>query len=75
MRKLARKRESAAHKQAESQKAAALRKAHEPVAPKNNVHTPQEFSKLKWEREEKLKQRQLAQEMAVRVSNVPSDAR
>lgn len=68
MRKLARKRESAAHKQAESQKAAALRKAHEPAAPKNNVHTPQEFSKLKWEREEKLKARQLQQEMAVRVS-------
>ncbi|KAF3005917.1 chromatin modification- protein VID21 [Curvularia kusanoi] len=66
MRKLARKRESAAHKQAESQKAAALRKAHEPAAPKNNVHTPQEFSKLKWEREEKLKQRQMQQEMAVR---------
>ncbi|KAF2630638.1 hypothetical protein BU25DRAFT_407921 [Macroventuria anomochaeta] len=66
MRKLARKRESTAHKQAESQKAAALRKAHEPAAPKNNVHTPQEFSKLKWEREEKLKQRQLQQEMAVR---------
>jgi chromatin modification-related protein VID21 len=66
MRKLARKRESAAHKQAESQKAAALRKAHEPAAPKNNVHTPQEFSRLKWEREEKLKQRQLQQEMAVR---------
>lgn len=70
MRKLARKRESAAHKQAESQKAAALRKAHEPAAPKNNVHTPQEFSKLKWEREEKLKQRQLQQEMAVRVSTI-----
>ena len=70
MRKLARKRESAAHKQAESQKAAALRKAHEPAAPKNNVHTPQEFSRLKWEREEKLKQRQLQQEMAVRVSSI-----
>ena len=67
MRKLARKRESAAHKQAESQKAAALRKAHEPAAPKSNVHTPQEFSRLKWEREEKLKQRQLQQEMMVRV--------
>lgn len=66
MRKLARKRESAAHKQAESQKAAALRKAHEPAPPKNNVHTPQEFSRLKWEREEKLKQRQLQQEIAVR---------
>jgi chromatin modification-related protein VID21 len=67
MRKLARKRESAAHKQAESQKAAALRKAHEPAPPKNNVHTPQEFSRLKWEREEKLKQRQVAQEMMARV--------
>ncbi|KAH9860452.1 hypothetical protein J1614_011783 [Plenodomus biglobosus] len=66
MRKLARKRESAAHKQAESQKAAALRKAHEPVAPKSNVHTPQEFSRLKWEREEKMKQRQMQQEMMVR---------
>lgn len=68
MRKLARKRESAAHKQAESQKAAALRKAHEPAPPKSNVHTPQEFSRLKWEREEKLKLRQQQQEMAVRVS-------
>jgi chromatin modification-related protein VID21 len=67
MRKLARKRESTAHKQAESQKAAALRKAHEPIAPKSNVHTPQEFSRLKWEREEKLKLRQQQQEMAVRV--------
>ncbi|KAJ6193461.1 MYB and HSA domain-containing protein [Bipolaris maydis] len=66
MRKLARKRESAAHKQAESQKAAALRKAHEPAPPKNTVHTPQEFSRLKWEREEKLKQRQMAQEMMAR---------
>jgi chromatin modification-related protein VID21 len=70
MRKLARKRESTAHKQAESQKAAALRKAHEPVAPKSNVHTPQEFSRLKWEREEKLKLRQQQQEMAVRVSSM-----
>ncbi|KAH7072895.1 MYB and HSA domain-containing protein [Paraphoma chrysanthemicola] len=66
MRKLARKRESAAHKQAESQKAAALRKAHEPAPPKSNVHTPQEFSRLKWEREEKMKLRQQQQEMAVR---------
>ncbi|CAG5175081.1 uncharacterized protein ALTATR162_LOCUS7961 [Alternaria atra] len=70
MRKLARKRESAAHKQAESQKAAALRKAHEPAPPKNNVHTPQEFSRLKWEREEKLKQRHIAQEMMARQQMV-----
>jgi chromatin modification-related protein VID21 len=32
------------------------------------VHTPQEFSRLKWEREEKLKLRQQQQELAVRVS-------
>jgi chromatin modification-related protein VID21 len=72
MRKLARKRESAAHKQAESQKAAALRKAHEPAPPKSTVHTPQEFSRLKWEREEKLKLRQQQQELAVRVSQQPA---
>ncbi|KAF1943425.1 hypothetical protein EJ02DRAFT_453329 [Clathrospora elynae] len=66
MRKLARKRESAAHKQAESQKAAALRKAHEPAQPKASFHTPQEFSRLKWEREDKLKQHKMAQEMLAR---------
>lgn len=69
MRKLARKRESIAHKQAESQKAAALRKAHEQTPLKNTVQTPQEMSRIKWEREEKAKQRMLMQqEMATRVS-------
>lgn len=70
MRKLARKRESIAHKQAESQKAAALRKAQEPMQPKTNVHTPQEFSRLKWEREQRIKQKlleQQQQEMHARV--------
>jgi chromatin modification-related protein VID21 len=69
MRKLARKRESIAHKQAESQKAAALRKAQEPMQPKTNVHTPQEFSRLKWEREQRMKQKLLEQqqEMHARV--------
>ncbi|KAF1974081.1 hypothetical protein BU23DRAFT_567862 [Bimuria novae-zelandiae CBS 107.79] len=62
MRKLARKRESIAHKQAESQKAAALRKAQEPMQPKTNVHTPQEFSRLKWEREQRMKQKLLEQQ-------------
>ncbi|KAF1995179.1 hypothetical protein P154DRAFT_624181 [Amniculicola lignicola CBS 123094] len=67
MRKLARKRESAAHKQAEAQKAAALRKAHEPVQPKTTMHTPQEFSRLKWEREEKMRQKaQMQHEMTIR---------
>ncbi|OCL15310.1 hypothetical protein AOQ84DRAFT_307448 [Glonium stellatum] len=58
MRKLARKRESAAHKQQESAKAAQLRKAHEAAAPKTSVHTPQEFSRLKYEREVKILEKQ-----------------
>jgi chromatin modification-related protein VID21 len=75
MRKLARKRESLAHKQAESQKAAALRKAHEPAQPKGNNHTPQEVSRMKWEREEKMKQKQLLvqqemQQQRVRIRSV-----
>lgn len=76
MRKLARKRESIAHKQAESQKAAALRKAHEPTQQKNNVHTPQEFSRLKWEREDKLKKQKALlqqQELHQRVSSLTSN--
>ncbi|KAF2262541.1 hypothetical protein CC78DRAFT_545735 [Lojkania enalia] len=67
MRKLARKRESVAHKQAEAQKAAALRKAHEPAPPKTNVHTPQEFSRLKWDREEQTRKRLQMQEMTMRA--------
>ena len=70
MRKLARKRESAAHKQAESQKAAALRKAQEPQQSKTPHRTPQEFSRMKWEREESMKQRQMQQEMHMRVRGV-----
>jgi chromatin modification-related protein VID21 len=70
MRKLARKRESAAHKQAESQKAAALRKAQEPQQSKTPHRTPQEFSRMKWEREESMKQRQMQQEMHMRVGDV-----
>ncbi|OCK74067.1 hypothetical protein K432DRAFT_430241 [Lepidopterella palustris CBS 459.81] len=57
MRKLARKREQVAHKQQESAKAAQLRKAQESTAVKTSVHTPQEFSRLKWEREEKIKEK------------------
>lgn len=70
MRKLARKRESQLHKQTEAAKAAQLRKQHDPVQPKNNIQTPQEFSRLKWEREEKFKQRQILmqQEMMQKVS-------
>ncbi|PVH97182.1 hypothetical protein DM02DRAFT_631378 [Periconia macrospinosa] len=59
MRKLARKRESMAQKQADAARAAQMRKQHDTAAPKTNIQTPQEFSRLKWEREEKFKQRQM----------------
>ncbi|KAL1635175.1 hypothetical protein SLS56_001927 [Neofusicoccum ribis] len=58
MRKQARKRETAQHKQQEAAKAAALRKAHETAPVRNSVHTPQEFSKLKYDREQKLAEKQ-----------------
>ncbi|KAK8255116.1 MYB and HSA domain-containing protein [Phyllosticta capitalensis] len=58
MRKQARKRETAAHKQQEAAKAAAMRKAHEAAPVKTSVYTPQEFSKLKYDREQKLQERQ-----------------
>ncbi|EKG14809.1 SANT domain DNA binding protein [Macrophomina phaseolina MS6] len=58
MRKQARKRETAQHKQQEAAKAAALRKAHEAAPVRPSVHTPQEFSKLKYEREQKLAEKQ-----------------
>ncbi|KAL6716418.1 RNA polymerase II transcription elongation factor SpEAF [Lecanora helva] len=47
MRKLAKKRETAASKQAQVVHAAALRKAQEAPRPRNETHTPQEFSRLK----------------------------
>lgn len=69
MRKLARKREQQAHKQAEAQKAASLRKQHENAAPKGVVHTPQEFSRLRHQKDveyanhqEKIRQHMLAQQ-------------
>ncbi|KAK8216829.1 RNA polymerase II transcription elongation factor SpEAF [Zalaria obscura] len=58
MRKLARKREQHMHKQAEAQKAATLRKQHEHQAPKSSMHTPQEFSRLRHERDIQMAARQ-----------------
>ncbi|THW29323.1 hypothetical protein D6D23_01144 [Aureobasidium pullulans] len=58
MRKLARKREQQAHKQSEAQKAAHMRKQHENAAPKNGIPTPQEFSKLRQERDVQIAARQ-----------------
>ncbi|TKA78570.1 hypothetical protein B0A49_01780 [Cryomyces minteri] len=58
LKKLARRRESQAHKQAEAAKAAALRKQHEAVQPKQNMHTPAEFSRMRHDRDVKIAERQ-----------------
>jgi chromatin modification-related protein VID21 len=60
--KLQRKRETALHRQQESAKAAALRKQHNEAnqAKNGSIHTPQEFSRMKHEREVKLQERQEA---------------
>lgn len=73
MRKLAKKRETSIQKQAHAQGMAAMRKANE--APNGNRNllatTPQDFSKLKHEREEQFRERMLQlqqrQEAARRV--------
>ncbi|KAK0109511.1 chromatin modification- protein VID21 [Cadophora gregata] len=61
MRKLAKKRETSAQKQAHAQGMAAMRKANEaPNANRNLLATtPQDFSKLKYEREEQFRERML----------------
>jgi chromatin modification-related protein VID21 len=60
--KLQRKRETALHRQQESAKAAALRKQHNEASTVKNggIHTPQEFSRMKHEREVKMQERQEA---------------
>jgi chromatin modification-related protein VID21 len=60
IRKQARKRETALHRQAESAKASALRKQHSEAnqARNSGIHTPQEFSRMKHERELKMQERQ-----------------
>ena len=57
--KLQRKRETHQHRQAESAKAAMLRKQHNEAnqAKNGNIHTPQEFSRMKHERELKIEER------------------
>ncbi|KAA6416315.1 MAG: hypothetical protein FRX48_01035 [Lasallia pustulata] len=57
MRKLAKKRETAFQKQQHAASLAAMRKNNEAVQPRQAVHTPQVFSKLKYDRELKLQER------------------
>ena len=57
MRKLAKKRETSVQKQQHAAGMAAMRKANEAPAVRGQVHTPQDFSKLKADREEQMKER------------------
>ncbi|KAJ5647139.1 hypothetical protein N7490_003511 [Penicillium lividum] len=58
MRKLAKKRETMLQKQQHASHLASLRKANEANQPKPPITTPAEFSRLKYEREMKLQERQ-----------------
>jgi chromatin modification-related protein VID21 len=71
MRKLAKKRETNLQKQQHAASLAAMRKANEVPQPQGVRHTPQDFSRLKYERELQLQERmtrlQLQQEAQRRV--------
>ncbi|KAL8701287.1 MAG: hypothetical protein Q9201_004987 [Fulgogasparrea decipioides] len=56
MRNLARKREATTKKQEEVAELAAIRKASQPVQPRHTMQTPQEFSRLKHERDIKMQE-------------------
>lgn len=58
MRKLAKKRETMLQKQQHASHLASLRKANEANQPKPPISSPAEFSRLKYEREVKLQERQ-----------------
>lgn len=71
MRKLAKKRETSAQKQIQAAGLAAMRKTNDTPAQQGTRHTPQDFSRLKHERElqmqERLQRMQLQQEAQRRV--------
>lgn len=76
MRKLAKKRETSLQKQQHAAGLAAMRKANEIVPPPGTRHTPQDFSRLKHERElqllERMQRHQMQQEAARRVREMQS---
>lgn len=75
MRKLAKKRETALHKQQHVAGLAAMRKQNETNQTKATMHTPQEFSRVKYEREQKMQenarlyQQQILQQQRERAKN------
>ncbi len=63
MRKLAKKRETAIHKQQQAAAQAAMRKQNEAPQPKVATKTPREYSLMRWERDQAMAER-LAERMA-----------
>ena len=63
MRKLAKKRETAMHKQQQAAAQAAMRKQNEAPQPKVTTKTPREYSIMRWERDQAMAER-LAERMA-----------
>lgn len=63
MRKLAKKRETAVHKQQQAASQAAMRKQNEAPQPKVTTKTPREYSIMRWERDQAMAER-LAERMA-----------
>ena len=57
MRKLAKKREAIQHKQQQQAAIVATRKANEPVHPRLPSKTPREYSRLRYERDQKMAER------------------
>jgi chromatin modification-related protein VID21 len=76
MRKLAKKRETSVQKQQHAAGLAAMRKAQEVPQPRVPLNTPQDFSRMKFEREERMKEQvqmyQQRQEAQRRVGNPAS---
>lgn len=77
MRKLAKKREAAIQKQQHSASMSAMRKTNEATQPRPRISTPAEFSQLKYERDQKLLERQEAYRQQVLASQrvIPTWAR
>jgi chromatin modification-related protein VID21 len=57
MRKLAKKRETSLQKQQHAAGLAAMRKSNEQPQPRTAIHTPQDFSRLRQERDEQFRER------------------
>ncbi|KAI9818128.1 MAG: chromatin modification- protein VID21 [Pycnora praestabilis] len=68
MRKLAKKRETSIQKQQHAAGLAAQRKANEATQPRAPAHTPQDFSRMKYERECKIAERAEAYRQSVLAS-------